>query len=212
MEQGGAPANFNRSGHGQRGFQLVPPRGAGQTEAFRGGFNRQHQGYGSGPYGRRGGVNRFQHRGRGFGAQPMSHRGGFEGFRHPQIGALPSQQQHGSGSGIPGNPTTLALNHDVATQRPRAAGIGQVEASEPIPLVQSAAQPNLIDISGLPTSAAGLLKQLLASMADKEVSKEESQMVSGAKLFFCEKSGAKLDEKEVMVLPERKHEVGESSA
>jgi hypothetical protein len=68
--------------------------------------------------------------------------------------------------------------------------------------VESVAQPNLIDINGLPASTAGLLKQLLASMANKEVSKEEFQTVVGAKL----------DEKEVLVLPEKKHEVGESSA
>jgi hypothetical protein len=88
----------------------------------------------------------------------MLYRGGFEGFRRPQIGAIPSQQPHGSGSGIPGNPTSLALNHDVANQRLGAAGIGQVTASEPIPQVQLSTQPNLIGISGLPASAAGLLK------------------------------------------------------
>jgi hypothetical protein len=48
--------------------------------------------------------------------------------------------------------------------------------------VEPATQPNLIDISGLPASAAGLLKQLLASMADKEGTKEEKQIMVGAKL------------------------------
>jgi hypothetical protein len=60
MEQGGAPMNNGRPGYGPRGFQPGQSRGAGQVEAFRGGFNRPYPGHGGGSYGRRGGgVNRF---------------------------------------------------------------------------------------------------------------------------------------------------------
>jgi hypothetical protein len=50
------------------------------------------------------------------------------------------------------------------------------------PHVESAA-PNLIDISKLPTSAAGLLKQLLASMADKDGPKMKHMPWQGQRLM-----------------------------
>jgi hypothetical protein len=48
--------------------------------------------------------------------------------------------------------------------------------------VESAA-PNLIDINKLPTSAAGLLKQLLASMADKDGPKMKHMPWQGQRLM-----------------------------
>jgi hypothetical protein len=59
MEQGGAPMNNSCPGFGPCGYQPGPPRGAGQVEAFHGGFNRPYPGYGGGSYARRGRVNRF---------------------------------------------------------------------------------------------------------------------------------------------------------
>jgi hypothetical protein len=48
-------------------------------------------------------------------------------------------------------------------------------------LVEHAPSSTMIDISGLTSSAAGLLKQLLASMAVKEDTNEEVQKVESAK-------------------------------
>jgi hypothetical protein len=90
IKQGGAPANNNRPGFVPRSYHPGAPQGAGQAEAFCGGFNRPYQGYGGGVYGRKGGVNRFQHLGRGYGGHPMAQRGGFESFHRPQTVVLPS--------------------------------------------------------------------------------------------------------------------------
>jgi hypothetical protein len=65
------------------------------------------------------------------------------------------------------------------------------------------AQPNIIDISGLSVSAVGLLKQLLASMANKEGPKVEKQAMV---------VDVKINEKESFVLLEKSHELGESLA
>jgi hypothetical protein len=89
MEQGGTPVNNNCPSFVPRGYHSGAPRGARQAEAFRGGFNKLYQGYGGGAYGRREGVNRFQHRERGYGGHPMAQRGGFEHFHRPQAGVLP---------------------------------------------------------------------------------------------------------------------------
>jgi hypothetical protein len=70
----------------------------------------------------------------------------------------------------------------VSTHHPGVGTTGQVVLSVSCdPQVESTA-PNLIDISKLSASAAGLLKQLLASMPDKEDPKEESQTVAAAKV------------------------------
>jgi hypothetical protein len=83
MEQGGASVNNNYPSFFPHGYHPGAACGAGQAEAFHGGFNRPYQGFGSGAYGRRGGVNWFQHRGRGYGCNPMAQRRGFESFHQP---------------------------------------------------------------------------------------------------------------------------------
>jgi hypothetical protein len=86
------------------------------------------------------------------------------------------------------------------------SGVGamvQAPPSSRVAPVEPEAQPNVIDICGLPPSAAGLLKQLLASMADKEGPKVEKQAMV---------VDAKINENESSVLPEKSHELGESSA
>jgi hypothetical protein len=63
-------------------------------------------------------------------------------------------------------------------------------------------QLNMIDISGLPASTAGLLRQLLVSMAGKEKIKEEVQTVKNAMA----------KEMEVAIVLEKNTEIGESLA
>jgi hypothetical protein len=60
----------------------------------------------------------------------------------------------------------------------------------------------MIDISGLPASTTGLLRQLIVSMAGKEKSKEEVQTVENAMA----------KEMEVAIVLEKNTEIGESLA
>jgi hypothetical protein len=202
MEQGGMPANNSRPGFGQHGYQSGAPRGAGQAEAFHGDFNKSYHGFGGGSYGRRGGPNIFQHRGRGYGGRPMSQRGGFEGYRRPQVSAAPSQHPQITMSGRAENPNAQALNQyakahqagtDSAVGFPNPTTQGHLSTSARDGQEKQATQSSVIDISGLSSSAAGLLKQLLASMGGKKVIKDEAQVVESAPV----------KEKECAVLPEK---------
>jgi hypothetical protein len=183
MEQGGTPVNNSRPGFGQHGYQSGAPRGAGQAKAFHGGFNMPYKGFGGRSYGRRGGPNRFQHQGRGYGGRPMSQRGGFEGYRRPQVSATPSQHPQITMSGRAENPNAHALNQYAKAHQAGTSGVagfpnptaqGHLSTSSRDGQDEQATQSSVIDISGLPASAVGLLKQLLVSMGGKEVIKDEA--------------------------------------
>jgi hypothetical protein len=194
--------NNNRLGFFPRSYHPGAARGAGQVEAFCGGFNRPYQVFGSGAYGRRGGVNWFQHCGRGYGGNPMVQQGGFASFHRPQTTVLPPQTQQAIGSGSRDNSNVPARAQHAGT----SGMIGFPNPMTPITRNVPGASPvdqnptsSMIDISGLPPLAAGLLKQLLASMANKDDPKIAAQMVENA----LDRDGA--------CIPKKVIEMGESS-
>jgi hypothetical protein len=100
------------------------------------------------------------------------------------------------------NPTTQVMQQQSLTHLFGVGATVQAPSSSRPALVAPDAQPNINDISGLPASVVGLLKQLLASMADNEGPKEVKQTMV---------VDAKINEKEISVLPEKSRELGGSS-
>jgi hypothetical protein len=133
----------------------------------------------------------------------MAQLGGFESFRRPQTAVLPPQTQQDIGLGSRDN-----SNAPARAQHAGASGtVGFPNPTTPVTRnVPGASRVDqnptsaMIDISGLPPSATGLLKQLLASMANKDNPKIVAQMVEND--LDCD--GA--------CIPEKVVKMGESSA
>jgi hypothetical protein len=139
----------------------------------------------------------------------MSQRGGFEGYHRPQVGATPSQHPQITMSGRVENPNAHALNQYAKAHQagiggavgfPNPTAQGHLSTSSRDGQEEQATQSSVIDISGLPASAAGLLKQLLASMGGKAVIKDEAHAVESAPV----------KENECAILPEKGTELVES--
>jgi hypothetical protein len=116
---------------------------------------------------------------------------------------LPPQTQQAIGPGSRDNSNASAgaqcagASGTVGFPNPTAPVTGNVPGALP---VDQNPTPGMIDISGLPPSTVGLLKRLLASMANKDIPKIAAQMVEDA--LDCD--GA--------CIPEKVIEMGESFA